>query len=294
MLSATEAQIVADLFYRLDIQTRFDLSRGLIADERDYVSRLAHSLSYPFGVFNHYSFNSLKLSSKWFARVNDGTMERRFGCDSMIVFQVEDQVKVGLFEAKWPRVIKDPGYHWDRYQKSVKRSHFTHQIERQAKWSKQAAIWEMFFLELSPGTVHVKYDLLGSSCVHHKIAKRLITKDPSLKMLWENKDIEALLSEAQHSPLGLKIETNLKTMINGLLNCSLGKPVKVDPGQSSFELRSNDKKMQVRIPMLFGKSYDEPLSRLTTDREYSGNENIGGFMEENGLSFFQFVKVDKQ
>jgi len=146
MLNNLQATSIADLFYLLDTNVRVDLHKGQIADERDYVSRLVTHFNYPFGIFNKFFFGHLKFQSKWFSKVNSGHYERKFGCDFMIVFQVGNKFKVGLFEAKWARVINDPTYPWDYAQKSTKSSHFTNQIERQTLWTKEAVIWEMFFL----------------------------------------------------------------------------------------------------------------------------------------------------
>jgi len=65
----------------------------------------------------------------------------------MFVFKKGDNIKICLFETKWPRVKNDPSYNWDYIEKKSKISHFSSQVERQSNWTKDVAIWEMFFYE---------------------------------------------------------------------------------------------------------------------------------------------------
>ena len=279
MLNNYESILIAGLFYLLDTNVRADLSKKQIADERDYVSRLVTNFNYPFGLFNKFWLGHMKLQCKWFSRVNKPSDERRFGCDSMIVFQVENRVKIGLFEAKWCRIIDNPDYQWDSTQKASKRSHFTDQIKRQSLWTKKATIWEMFFYEQKVGKFDTPFDKNASTCVLHKYARKFIRKPRNLKTLWNNDDLLLLIESAQTPSFDGENETNLKDIIYNILYCKYGKPIEIKPTDSSIYLSSNDDSENVAIPIInFG------IDDQTDQR-------IEGFMSENGLSFFQYLKI---
>lgn len=280
MIAVSEARIISELFYRLDKIVRNDLSNNAVADERDCVSRLVSHFNYPFGLLNQYSFDRFKFKSKWFSRVNSGGHEQRFGCDSMIVFKIGDQLKVGLFEAKWPRVIKDPEYNWDYPQKSTKISHFTSQIERQAQWEGQAAIWEMFFYEGKVGRVNLPFDNEASTCILHGFAKSLVDSTASLQVAWNNNDLDILIRSAQTPAFNGSDQTNIKCIIFDILTCKLGLPIDVQPLDREFILVSADGQSSARCPII----------SFADDNENS--HIIDDFMSENGLSFFMQLNID--
>ncbi|HWW40791.1 hypothetical protein [Pedobacter sp.] len=277
MLDKIRAELIGELFYRLDIGVRGDLHKGVVSDERDYVSRLVTHLEYPYGFFNNIIYYGLGLKGKWFAKVNKGTQERRFGCDSMIVFEAKDQLKVGLFEAKWPRVLIDPFYDWDKIYKNKSVSHFTDQIERQANWSRQAAIWEMFFYEEAPGIFSSPFDLSGSSCVKHEFAKAYIDGPQRPPYAWGNNDLENLIGLAQTT----SAETNLRTIIKEILNCKMGRAIPINSGERTFTLTAYNGDREI-CPIL---KFD------------SGNDNmdfLNEFMVSKGLSFFGHLKIESE
>jgi len=197
----------------------------------------------------------------------------------MIVFKVKNKIKVGLFEGKWPRIIKDPSYHWDYTQKSTKTSHFTNQIERQSKWTNQAAIWEMFFYEEKVGVFNTPFDKNASTCIRHKFAKALVNTRPSLQTIWNNVDLTNLITSEQTTAFDGTNETNLKTVIFDILTCSFGTPITIKPRDRIFTLTSNNEEERARCPIL----------NMTNDDDL--NQTIEGFMAENGLSFFQQVNI---
>lgn len=279
MLNNYESLLIAELFYLLDTNVRADLSKKQIADERDYVSRLVTTFNYPFGLFNNFLLGHMKLQSKWFSRVNRQSDERRFGCDSMIVFQVENRVKIGLFEAKWCRIIDNPDYHWDYAQKPSKQSHFTDQIKRQSLWTKKAAIWEMFFYEQKVGQFDTPFDKNASTCILHEYAKKFISNHRNLKTLWNNDDLLLLIKSAQTPNFDGENETNLKDIIYNILYCKYGKPIELKPTDSNIDLSSDDDSENVAIPVISFQIDDQI------------DERIEGFMSENGLNFFQYLKI---
>lgn len=279
MISTKDAEIIAELFYLLDAGVRDNLSKGFIADERDYMSRLVNNFNYPYGILNKYTFNHMRFQSKWFAKVNSSHNERKFGCDSMIVFKIGDKLKVGLFEAKWPRVILDPKYQWDYTQKSTKTSHFTDQINRQSKWTSDAAIWEMFFYEQKVGLFDIPFDKKASSCVRHQSAINLINTKPGLNTIWNNLDLKMLIKSEQTKAFNGTNETNIKKIIYDILTCNFGSIINLVPTDNSFLLTSTDKSEKVKCPIL----------SMTENNE--DNQNIENFMNEYGLSFFQQLNI---
>jgi hypothetical protein len=285
MLTVTEAKVVADLFYTLDKQVRYDLAQQRIADERDCVARLVSNFTHPFGLFNQYGLGYLRFQSKWFARVNDSYHEQTFGCDSMLVFRVGNQLKVGLFEAKWPRLIRNPSYGWDYAQESTKQSHFTDQIRRQAAWTGQAAIWETFFLEAPVGTSHASFDLQGSTCVRHNLAAQLVATQPNtLNVRWNNADLDALVQLAQGGALPVNSVANLQHIIFDMLTCQFGQPIPAQTGDTKFILKNNGTTHPSQITC--------PL--LTFGPDDNSQPFIEDFMQTNGLTFFQQVDIIRE
>jgi len=278
MIAIKDAMAIADLFYYIDQGVRYDLYSKRVADERDYVSRLVTHFTHPFGLFTKYTLGQFKFKSKWFAKVNSGHHERKFGCDSMIVFEVNGKVKVGLFEAKWPRVIVDPGHNWDYIPKAKTVSHFTDQIERQSNWTKQAAIWEMFFYEGGPGMEALPFDKYGSTCIKHQVAQNYICGPDRPAYVWNNDDLERLIGLAQTTAFNGSTPTNLLTIITEILICKIGEAIEIHPRDRSFTLQSND-----------GDKARCPIIDLNERQE--SDQFIGVFMEQYGLSSFLYMKI---
>lgn len=282
MLNNQEAHLISELFYRLDTNVRNDLYKGVIADERDCVSRLVSHLNYPFGILTQVIFGNLQLKSEWFTQVNSGSLERKFGCDFMIAFEVDNKVKIALIEAKWPRVIKDPKYNWDYLQKSNKTSHFTDQIRRQSNWTNQAFIWEMFFYEEKPNIINTPFDQYASTCIPHSFAMNEINTNPNLSVLWDNNDLNNLIQNTQTNGYQGRNETNLRTMIYNLLRCKYGTPIKIDEYDRSINLYSENLNEQIRIPRIdFNEQSDA-----------KNNDVVSTFMTKTGLQMFQYFKIE--
>lgn len=106
MLSRVDAEIVGNYFYQIDRKCRDDLSKGMIISERDYVSRFTTFAMYPYGPF-------LKFPVFWLAKTLPQPLETEFGCDGVIVFKKGNVAKIGMFEAKWPRMQKSSKTPWD-------------------------------------------------------------------------------------------------------------------------------------------------------------------------------------
>jgi len=125
-----------------DKLAREKLNAGKVIDENDYTSN--------FTCLFDFAINALRLPElrSSIQRLNP-TRERSLDADGCIVLQnIPDRLmKVGIFEAKWPRLNR-MNYDWD-YLQSDGDSHFHTQLERQEIHISYYAIWEMFYLEHS-------------------------------------------------------------------------------------------------------------------------------------------------
>lgn len=278
MLSTKDATSVAMLFYNIDKNVRHDLSLSRVTSERDYTSRLVTLFEYPAGVFNYYTVNGVKLKSIVFSSVFAQPQETIFGCDAMIVFRVGSQVKILMFEAKWPRVKIDPAYRWDYTQPTTKTSHFTDQVKRQSRWTNVATIFEMFFFEESVGVFIDPFDKNGSSCVLFEYAEKMIKANPALNTRWNTNDLKNLIKSAQTATYNGENETNLLDILLKLFTCQLGKTYDVNDGDRILSVRSNDDVEEESIP-------------IPTFNDNS-QELVGRFMERTGLGLFQYIVIE--
>lgn len=258
MISIIRSYIIAKLCYGIDKKCRQELYNGHIISERDYVSNLGTHLRFPFG--HLISFNLA------IAQTLPPQQETTFGCDSIIIFKKRNTVKIGIFEAKWPRYFTNFGYSWDSKQANLE-SRFSSQIRRQNLWINSGlAIWEMFFNESAPRTINRPFDEFGSSCVLHQDAyKYLLNHKQPLTVLWNNKDLNGLISDS----------INFHKLVYNILNCRYGKLFVIEDYKVTL-LNSENKAIQV------------PIARAADDR--NGSETILSFMEECGL--LNFIQLE--
>ena len=253
------AKKISELFYLIDQHTRNDLSNNLIADERDYTSRMISFFNYPFGLIN---LLKLKLSYsknlKFYAAVNKTKVERLTGTDSIIIFKKGLELKICLFESKWPRVYTKPKYRWDKYSNGGI-SHFSSQIDRQLKINSAIVIWEMFYLEARPNVVYNDFDPLGSTCLLLNDIKGFIN---SIKMsntrIWNNK----LLNQAvTYSKSSKSNDLNIAKIIYNILICGLGDLIKIQKYQTRINLAKVDSENPIEIPILNLFENEERLNK---------------------------------
>ena len=146
------ADLVAYHFMEIDVQCRRDLQNGTIVSERDYVSTFATRVR--DRLTPHFHCHSQTLRPR---------IETENGVDGIIVFRLNDKIKIGLFEAKRPQFTY-PNLRWDVLS-SRGISHFTEQIENQRKWRNAFAIWEVFINETPDRNLSPILQPFGSSCV---------------------------------------------------------------------------------------------------------------------------------
>lgn len=140
-----------------DRLVRADLISGFVVCENDYTSNFTSALRREI---NSRAIPGISAHSQ----VLTPRVERKTGTDGCIIFRSQSHFKVGLFEAKWPRLSTHTNC-WDSLQKSTSKSHFDSQIDRQRALS-DYAIWEMFYSEEPYGS-NVLFPHFGSACIWH-------------------------------------------------------------------------------------------------------------------------------
>ncbi len=153
-------QEVADCATWADRLIRADLIAGFVVTENDYTSNFTGALRREI---NSRQIRGLSAHTQ----VLTPRVERNTGTDACIILQNQTHFKIGLFEAKWPRITTHANY-WDSIQKSNLRSHFDNQIAKQSTLSNYA-VWEMFYAEESYGQSKL-FPQYGSACVWHSDA----------------------------------------------------------------------------------------------------------------------------
>jgi hypothetical protein len=169
-----------------DRLVRADLIKGFVVTENDYTSNFTSALRREI---NSRGIPSLAAHSQ----VLTPAVERQTGTDACIIFQNRNYFKVGLFEAKWPRLSTHANC-WDSLQKSTSKSHFDSQLERQHVLS-GPAIWEMFYSE-EPYGANPLFPAYGSSCVWH-IDAFATSSARAQTMPWTDAELATLLAASK-------------------------------------------------------------------------------------------------
>lgn len=250
-----DALELARLFQYHDANCRHDLNQGFITSERDYVSNLATHLRYPTGsIQNSRIPSSVGLSQPTF----DGSVasftlppvyEQKLGFDGIIILSLptpdnsEVQYKIGLFEAKWPRMFGGHNHiyptktgnpdRWDsmNYSKTPptpqSASHFSQQLIRQhALAHTDLVLWEQFFSEEPVGsTSNADFKKLGSTCIFHDAAFQYMQHSKVLdpdnytvkQVTWKRNDLATMLNKGHPHALA--------RIIFGMAICELGRPI---------------------------------------------------------------------
>lgn len=197
-----------------------------------------------------------------FSRTTDPLQETKFGCDAMVMIRTNKFLKVGLFEAKWPR-LKLVNYNWDSIQKKSGISHFSDQLDRQSKFSKEIAIWEMFLNDFPSDCRIDLFDPYGSTCITHEEAFSF-DSTRNKNTVWTHNDLKDML---RSQPMANR---SLQGIILKMLQCKIGKPF--PPSSKSILVGSSDD--QIEIP---------------TNYVEMGNQ-IPLFMEQYGLGNFIYLE----
>lgn len=208
-------QNIPGVAYTIDYRCRRDLCTRTLNDERQYVAALTTRMR------DH--VERLGVPFLFHAQALDATQERLLGCDAALLFHLDEGIKVGLFEAKWPRLLTSR-YSWDRAQGRTSVSHFTDQLLRQSRVGSHVAVWELLMLEASPGQRHVGFDIWGATCLWHAEADAFNRTRSTPQAVWSQDDARGLARSVKRR------RKNLGTCVRRLVDCSVGSPVAVSNG----------------------------------------------------------------
>lgn len=187
---------------------RSELIIGEVVSETDYTSNFT-------GAFRR-EINSRHvedLTAK--IQVLNPASERKYGADGCIILQNKTHFKVGLFEAKWPR-LRTQKNAWDSIQKSSGDSHFHSQLSRQQPYSKYAAIWEMFYSEFPFFDQPPGFPDEGSACLWHSDAFTASVSRTNMAMPWNDTELLGALDAKG---------TNIADIIEQICLCLAGTPM---------------------------------------------------------------------
>lgn len=243
---------ISNLAYCADMCTRWELVNKVIVDERDYVSNLTSKIR------NFYLQVGLSCFSH--AQTLPNAVSQRVGCDALIVCNMGSKSKICLFEAKWPRLTKSSSHSWDSIQKGSSISHFSDQLQRQAAWSKYAAIWELFISESPFGQQpHPLIDDWGSTCICHNIAKHYDqTRDRNL--VWKSSELTNIMSPNPRGFFSSNWGRNIREMLLRVLYCRAGHRLDVEDGHISLPVFDGEE--PVRIPAGLEKPNEDVISQF--------------------------------
>lgn len=187
-----------------DRLVRADLIRGFVVSENDYTSNFTSAL--------RREINSRNLPGVHaHSQVLTPTIERKTGTDGCIIFRNRTHFKVGLFEAKWPRLSTHTNC-WDSLQKKTARSHFDDQLDRQHSLT-TFAVWEMFYSE-EPYGANTLFPIFGSACVWHSDAFA-VSSTRNQALPWSDTELVSLL--------GARGE-GIDEIVRSILECNQGHP----------------------------------------------------------------------
>ena len=247
------ADRIARQFYSIDQNLRIRFINGSnLFTENHYTTLFAEYLNISFaGILPNVVYSSVLKRPD----------ETKFGCDGIIIFQFGTEVKVGLFEAKWP-FRKG----WD-YRQGSSASHFTNQIIRQSKYKGEFAIWETFY---DSRTLHNAFipNNFGSTCSWHKETHDFQVAS-IINRVWTTIDVATLLGIHGH---------NFYQIIYSILMCSKGKKIDTSKTQSIVIEMADRYSETIPIPINFDSNLD-------------GNQKIETFMKKAGLSLYVAINL---
>ncbi len=192
-----------------DKETRHELSQKIIQDENDYTSNFTGAFRRRI---NAYSKTGLRATS---IRLSPRG-ERKAGCDAAIIISSNDELKVALFEAKWPR-ISTP-YNWDylRTSKTAQFSHYSNQLDRQSHYWPEFAVFEMFYCEFAAKAQPQYMQDEGSTCVWHDTAMLFKTNYMPPNAAWSQSDLKLMLQNGNLS---------IEDIVRAFGKCDVGKAI---------------------------------------------------------------------
>lgn len=240
---------IAAAGYSADLACRSDLAAKLIPSEPAYVSSLTARIR------DYWRCRGLPAFCQSFSL--PGHLERKLGCDAVVILHAGSLAKICLFEAKWPRALTTQPS-WDYLQGS--RSHFSSQLSRQSMYSRDAAIFELFMVESTPGAVRLGLDTWGATCLWHKEALAYDTIRTS--SVWDQADFWKLVTGVTRR------DKNFWFTLRTVAECRYGAVLPVRSG--IVTLRGSPPAVAASFPV----SPDPTPDSLTTVQEMLGISHL--------------------
>ncbi|WP_264520924.1 hypothetical protein [Flavobacterium sp. N1994] len=251
------AEIIARIFQTADTEVRRELIdpyNPLETNERDRVSVLCRLIRQEV---NKYPFiRSFSIQ----AHARDTT--RR---DALFVFRFNEEVKIGLVEAKLLRISgANLNSFWDWPIGGP--SHFTRQVIDQQLWLNQAAVWDMFIPNCNIGEHSPPFDREGSSNIW---ADELINNPKITRPneLWNYQDV----LDAKHQYL------SLYDIVKEIIKCNKGFKHNIT-GKNEIEIESSNPNIKMPIPI----PRSQRLNGEIIESFFSNNKSI------DSLNYYRF------
>lgn len=197
-----------------------------------------------------------------YAEQMDRTRENKYGCDGIIIFQSNNEAKVGMFEAKWPMRVN-----WD-YQQGQHPSHFTDQLNRQCQFKDDFAIWEMFYSSKNH-TQSWTTSNQGSTCTWHDETHDFQRGNINNRN-WTRTDLAKMIGV--HGK-------DIYQIIYSIIICAKGRRHKVDSNAVKIEIDNS--------------SHEIPLINNEIEEEQN-EEIIRTFLRKNNLGFYSHLQLDNK
>jgi hypothetical protein len=201
-------EVIAECAHWADRLARVDLIAGYIVSENDYTSNFTTAFRREL---NGRAIPGLTAR----IQVLNPTAERELGVDACIVLNNKEKMKIGIFEAKWPRLSTNRNS-WDSRQRSTGESHFHSQLSRQSVHSNYAAIWEMFYCEYPLLDQPSYFPNFGSACSWHENAYEYSMQRPDYDTPWTDEELIALLERQS---------ITISDVIKAMCVCKVGRPM---------------------------------------------------------------------
>lgn len=257
------ADLIAIMCLEADVDCRAELRKRKIVKEADYVTTFSTRVRDRLGSMLPCHGQTLKPTS-----------EQKHGADGVILFQHESEIKVGWYEAKWPRFTQN-NYKWDEVYKGHTVTHFTEQIFKQRKWKDTVALWEMFFNEADDGHDSPPLEYFGSSCVTHDNAYDFLRNNGIVHRAWTMADLKKLLAING---------TNIYSIVYDIISCRQGKKLVIDRFKNDARIvNSKNDNDFIEIPL------PEIVPQIGQGNERDAR--ISAFMERRNLSSYLFFDI---
>lgn len=212
-------QAISFCAFKADMRARIDLNKGNVISEPDYTTNFTTTFRRSVEDLDIPGLDAtIRLLGK--------SDEQAFGADACIIFKNGRDCKIGMFEAKWPR-LSIPNYRWDQLQNKTNQSHFDSQIFRQRLLSPKITIWEMFYCEF-PLTLQPSYmTTSGSACVWHDDAYNFASNRALISLPWIGSELQSLLMQRRR-PL------TISDVVSAICECSRGELIPIGEELSAF------------------------------------------------------------